>query len=178
MWQTRKWVSVAIIATVLMIGAGMGWASLQDDPPPNTQSATATPTAPAPQTKENPPTATNGWPFAKRIDGIGATLVGISHDSHTLVFVGTHQVYGLDLTEPKGANSLSFHFRIQNPVSDAAVSPDGTIRRDRRGRSRRETARCRDRQGCRGLLAQRQTSRPSRCLQPGRHATNRTRDRL
>ena len=125
MWQTRKWVSVAIIATVLMIGAGMGWASLQDDPPPNTQSATATPTAPAPQTKENPPTATNGWPFAKRIDGIGATLVGISHDSHTLVFVGTHQVYGLDLTEPKGANSLSFHFRIQNPVSDAAVSPDG-----------------------------------------------------
>ena len=80
---------------------------------------------PRAQTKEDPPTATNGWPFAKRIDGIGATLVGISHDSHTLVFVGTHQVYGLDLTEPKGANSLSFHFRIQNPVSDAAVSPDG-----------------------------------------------------
>jgi len=124
MWQARKWASVMIITIFLMIGAGIGWANWPDGPRLGPV-ATALPPAPAPQAKDDPSAPVEDWPFAQRMRGVAGLITGIAPDGRTLVIRDHQQVFGLDLTEKHGRNSLSFRIVAQNPISDAAVSPDG-----------------------------------------------------
>jgi len=125
MWQIRKWAGAAMIAGLLLIGAGIGWASLKEGPLPNPYSAIPLATASMPQAKESPPPSQDDWPFARRKDRVGGTLVGIAPDGRTLVLWEDRHVYGLDLAESNKWSSPTFIVKTQNPINDATVSPDG-----------------------------------------------------
>ena len=161
MWQTRKWASVAIIAAVLMIGAGMGGRAAQDEQTPG-RSRHRTPEAPAPQTRgARPPD--QRLAFRQADAGIRRQhWCGIRTIADTLVFAGTTTCTAR--TSPRRERLLAFHFRSRTPSRRGSFARWEYVATAKgvQGVKLRDAATGRRR----GPLAQRQTSHPPRRVQP------------
>jgi RNA polymerase sigma factor (sigma-70 family) len=124
MWQARAWAAGLLVAAILAVGTGVGWAHRPAAPLAGPDGAAGElPTAPAPQAKDAPPAPADAWPLARQLAGLRGTLVRVAPDNRTLVLHAGQDVFGINIARER--NRSTFRIESPNPIEGVAVSPDG-----------------------------------------------------